>query len=155
MVVCDAGNLGMFRIQNAYYGLIRFRQENKQFYFENEIQEIGVLLYQLCTREIPVLPLRMIAGGDYSKVFVDKINLIIQKCSRENHRLQYSSFAEMKADLQLKHIRLSDIKFLRTRRSKLRRYEKIKEENLDKVFQAMRLRSAKPALKKNLGLILL
>lgn len=152
MVVCDGSRIGMFRLQNMYYGLIKLQMENRQFYFDNEVQEIGVLLYQLCTREIPVLPFPMIAAGDYSKPFIDKVNLVIQKCSKEKHRTGYNSFGEMKADLKLKRLRISDIAFLRTRQSKLKKYEEIKAANLDKVFTGGEISTRPASLEEEFGL---
>ena len=151
MVVCNNNNIGMFRLQNLYYGIIKLQHDNKQFYFEKEVQEIGVLLYQLCTREIPVLPFRIIESNDYSKRFLDKINLIIQKCSRENHRPQYNNFSEIKEDLKLKHIRLNHIRFLRERRSRLKQYEEIKAANLDKLFTGSEVLTRKGSLEEDFG----
>ena len=152
MVVCDDSHIGLFRIQNMYYGLVRLQQENKHFYFENEVQEIGVLLYQLCTREVPVLPFRMIANNDYSKRFIDIVNLVVQKCSKENHRLQYNSFNEMRMDLKLKRLRLSDIRFLRTRQSKLKKYEETKAANMEKIFTSNEISMRKDSLEEEFGL---
>lgn len=152
MVVCDDEHIGMFRLQNTYYGLVKLQQENKQYYFENEVQEIGVLLYQLCTREIPVLPFRMIKNSEYSMRFIDIVNLVVQKCSKENHRIQYNSFNEMKKDLKLKRLSISDIRFLRLRQSKLKRYEETKAANLEKAFTSNEVVVRKNSLEEEFGL---
>ena len=134
MVVCEGGRIGMFRLQNPYYGLVRLQQENKRFYFESEVREIGILLYQLCTRITPVLPFPMIETGVYSKAFLRRVNLLIQKCLSENHQPKYADFAEMKRDLHLKRLSLGDMRFLQVRQTKLRQYESIKAANLSRVF---------------------
>ena len=152
VVVCDDSLIGMFRIQNMYYGLVKLQQENKHYFFENEVQEIGVLLYQLCTREVPILPFCMIANSDYSKRFIDIVNLVVQKCSKENHRLQYNSFNEMKMDLKLNRLRLSDIRFLRNRQSKLKKYEETKAANMEKIFTSNEISMRKNSLEEEFGL---
>lgn len=77
------------RLQNHYYGVIKLQIENRQYYFEKEVEEIAVLLYQLCTGRIPVLPFDMISSDSLSKSFVDKINLILQKSTKEGHQIKY------------------------------------------------------------------
>lgn len=134
LIVTKDRRIGMFRLQNMYYGVHKLQQENKQFYFEKEIQEIAVLLYQLCTGEVPVLPFRIISNDLFSKNFIDKVNLIIQKSTREHNRICYNSFEEIKKDLRLHKIKTSDVMFLRKRRAKLKQYEDIKRGNLDRVF---------------------
>ena len=133
-VVCDGKRIGIFRLQNPHYGVIKLNQETRQYYFESEAQEIGILLYQLCTREVPILPLRMISSNEYSKPFLDKVNLIIQKSVRENHRSQYSSFVEMKTDLNMSHIQWNDKRFLKARGEKLKQYDVIKKENIERMY---------------------
>jgi len=152
VVVCDDGRIGMFRLQNMYYGLVKLQQENKHYYFENEVQEIGVLLYQLCTKEVPVLPFRMIKNSDYSMRFIDTVNLVIQKCSKENHRIQYNSFNEMKMDLKLKRLSISDNRFLRARQLKLKKYEETKVANLEKAFTSNEVFLRKDSLEEEFGL---
>lgn len=108
--------------------------ENRQYYFEREVEEIAVLLYQLCTGTIPVLPFDMISSDRYSKSFIDKVNLILQKSTKENNHIKYGSFREITADLNLERISMGDARFLKKRRAKLKEYETIKNNNLSSVF---------------------
>lgn len=124
----------MTRLQNNYYGVIKLQLDNRQYYFEKEVEEIAVLLYQLCTGRIPVLPFDMISSDTLSKVFVDKVNLILQKSTKEDHRIKYSVFREITADLNLRRISMGDAKFLKKRKAKLKEYETIKKNNLSGVF---------------------
>lgn len=92
------------------------------------------MLYQLCTGNVPVLPFDMISIYRLSKPFVDKVNLILQKSTKENHRIKYSSFRGIITDLNLKRISMRDARFLKKRQIKLREYETIKKNNLSGVF---------------------
>lgn len=134
LVVTQDKKLALTRLQNNYYGVIKLQLENREYYFEKEVEEIAVLLYQLCTGNIPVLPFDIISSDRLSKPFVDKVNLILQKSTKEDHRIKYSSFREITADLNLKRIRMGDIIFLKKRRAKLREYEAIKKNNLSEIF---------------------
>ena len=134
LVVTRDKKIALTRLQNSYYGVIKLQLENRQYYFEKEVEEIAVLLYQLCTGIIPVLPLDMINSDRLSKPFIDKVNLILQKSTKENHRIKYSSFREIITDLNLKRISMGDARFLKKRREKLREYKLIKKNNLRDVF---------------------
>ena len=134
LVVTRDKRLVLSRLQNNYYGVIKLGLENRQYYFEKEVEEIAVLLYQLCTGSIPVLPFDMISSSRLRKVFIDKVNLILQKSTKEDHRTKYSSFSEIIADLNLKRISLGDARFLKKRQAKLKEYEAIKKNNLSDVF---------------------
>lgn len=134
LVVTRDKRLALTRLQNNYYGVIKLQLENRQYYFEKEVEEIAVLLYQLCTGRVPVLPFDMISSDTLSKAFVDKANLILQKCTKEDHRIKYSTFREIAADLNLRRISLADARFLRKRQAKLKKYESIKKNNLSGVF---------------------
>lgn len=123
LIVRDDGKIGLFRLQNNYYGLIRLTAETKQYYFETELQEIAILLAQMCTRSVPLLPLRRIIKTDYHTSFINRVNLVIQKCTREYGRTQYSSFSEVKKDIQKRILSISDIRFLRSRYRKLQQYD--------------------------------
>lgn len=134
LVVTRNKKLAMTRLQNNYYGVIRLQLENRQYYFEKEVEEIAVLLYQLCTGNVPVLPFDMISSDRLSKPFVDKVNLILQKSTKEDRRIKYSSFRGIITDLNLKRISMRDARFLKKRQAKLREYETIKKNNLSGVF---------------------
>ena len=112
--------------------MIKLQLENRQYYFEKEVEEIAVLLYQLCTGSIPVLPFGMMSSDRLSKSFVDKVNLILQKSTKEDHRIKYGSFKEIIADLNLRRISMGDARFLKKRQAKLKEYEAIKKNNLTK-----------------------
>lgn len=134
LVVTNDKKLALTRLQNNYYGVIKLQLENRQYYFEKEVEEIAVLLYQLCTGSIPVLPFGMMSNDRLSKSFVDKVNLILQKSTKEDHRIKYSSFKEIIADLNLRRISMGDARFLKKRQAKLKEYEAIKKNNLSIAF---------------------
>ena len=134
LVVTRDKKLVLTRLQNNYYGVIKLQMENRQYYFEKEVEEIAVLLYQLCTGRIPVMPFDMVSSDTLSKTFVDKVNLILQKSTKENHRIRYSAFREMIVDLNLRRISMGDARFLKKRQAKLKEYEIIKKNNLSGVF---------------------
>ena len=134
LVVTNDKKLALTRLQNNYYGVIKLQLENRQYYFEKEVEEIAVLLYQLCTGSIPVLPFGMMSSDRLSKSFVDKVNLILQKSTKEDHRIKYSSFKEIIADLNLRRISMGDARFLKKRQAKLKEYEAIKKNNLSIAF---------------------
>lgn len=123
LIVRDDGKIGLFRLPNNYYGLIKLTAETKQYYFETELQEIAILLAQMCTRSVPLLPLRRIIKTDYHTRFINRVNLVIQKCTREYGRTQYSSFSEVKKDIQKGMLSISDRRFLRSRYRKLHQYD--------------------------------
>ena len=134
LVVTNDKKLALTRLQNNYYGVIKLQLENRQYYFEKEVEEIAVLLYQLCTGSIPVLPFGMMSSDRLSKSFVDKVNLILQKSTKEDHRIKYGSFKEIIADLNLRRISMGDARFLKKRQAKLKEYEAIKKNNLSIAF---------------------
>lgn len=151
LVVTKGRKLGLTRLQNNYYGVIHLQPESRQYYFEKEVEEIAVLLYQLCTGEIPVLPFKIINNSTMEKNFIDKVNLILQKSTRENHRISYNSFKEIRSDLNLNRICLSDRRFLKKRKAKLNDYENIKEQNLTAVFTGSDVRSDGGNLEEKFG----
>lgn len=134
LVVTRDKKLALTRLQNNYYGVIKLQMENRQYYFEKEVEEIAVLLYQLSTGNVPLLPFDRISCDRLSKPFVDKVNLILQKSTKEDYRIKYSSFREIITDLNLKRISMRDARFLKKRQTKLRKYETIKKNNLSGVF---------------------
>ncbi len=128
MVMREDGTIGIWRLAHPYYGLIRLRKEMKPYYLEKEIQEIAVLLYQLCTGTVPVLPFPILEDAKRSRTFLNKINLILQKCAKENGRMQYDRFSQIRDDLERKNIPMSDRWFLKKRAQKLAEYERAKTE---------------------------
>lgn len=132
LVVTDDKDLRLIRLHDGYYGIFRLRADNRQYYIENEIREIAALFYQLCTGESPVLPFPMISKSHVSDAFLKKANLIIQKATKEQNRISYTSFDQMKEDLSSAHIRLKDLHFLGQRAKKLEQYMKAKDENLQR-----------------------
>ena len=129
LVVTDDRSLRILRLHNAYYGIFRVRVDNRQYYIDHEIEEIAVLLYQLCTGEVPIMPFPTIKESHVSHSFLRKANLIIQKAMREQGRSGYVSFGEMAQDLRRDRVRLRDQLFLRQREQKLEQYMKAKEKN--------------------------
>jgi hypothetical protein len=70
----------------------------------------------------------MIDQPKYSRRFMDIVNLVIQKCTREYGRTQYSSFDQLKNDLKKSRISFSDRLFLNTRKKKLQQYDAAREQ---------------------------
>lgn len=131
LVVVNDSSIGISRLQNLYYGLIRLQEETKAYYLDQELQELAILLAQLCTGKTPVLPLRMITEKRFSKQFLSVVNLVIQKCAKENGKSQYASFAQFKNDLRAAKLSFSDKKFLSEREKKLSRYDSARQERFD------------------------
>lgn len=76
----------------------------------------------------------MMSSDRLSKSFVDRVNLILQKSTKEDHRIKYSLFKEIIADLNLRRISMGDARFLKKRQAKLKEYETIKKNNLSIAF---------------------
>src|SRR5699024_2270467 len=91
MTVISNNKIGIFRLQNIYYGIYRINQETIGYYFDIALQEISILLAQLCLKETSVIPIRMIDLPRFNKCFLEKVNLIIQKCTRIDGKTTYSS----------------------------------------------------------------
>ena len=125
VVVINGDAIGISRLQNMYYGLIKLQVETRPYYFEQELQEIAILLAQLCSGKTPALPLRMIKEKRFSKRFLDTVNLVIQKCVKENGKAQYADFSQIKNDLLSSKLSLKDSMFLSARSKKLDKYEAV------------------------------
>ncbi len=132
MVVLNGNRIGMFRLQNLYYGVLKLQPDTRQYYFEKEVEEIAVLLYQICTGEIPIRPFRIIDDNRFSSRFLNKVNLVVQKCAKEQGRTGYIDFQEIKDDIVCNRLKMRDLKFLNQRRKKLCQYEQEKERCLQK-----------------------
>ena len=128
MTVISNNKIGIFRLQNIYYGIYRINQETRGYYFDIALQEISILLAQLCLKETPVIPIRMIDLPRFNKCFLDKVNLIIQKCTRIDGKTTYSSFAQIKEDIAKNKLSFGDKALLRKRASRLSEYEKEREK---------------------------
>lgn len=128
MVVTDKDELKILRVYHPYYGYIRLQEETKRYYFEKELQEIAVLLAQLCLGKEPILPIRIIDDNRFSKKFLLKVNLIIQKCTKENGRAQYRNFEELLNDLSSLAVSGKEKAFLKARAKKLLEYDNAREE---------------------------
>lgn len=81
-----------------------------------------------------MLPFDMISSDTLGKALVDKVNLILQKSTKEDHRIKCSAFREITADLKLRRISMGDARFLKKRQAKLTEYETIKKNNLSGIF---------------------
>lgn len=130
LTVTGDAQIRLFRLQNLYYGAFPLQLENRRFYFEREVLEIGVLLYQLCTGTPPTLPFGMISEDRFGRRFLDRINWIVQNCAKEKGVLHYQSFAMILDDLDEKGIDLKQRLFLRRRAQLLGRYEAVKQRNM-------------------------
>ena len=131
MVVTDAGELKILRVYHPYYGFVKIREETKRYYFEKVLQEIAILLAQLCLRKEPPLPLRILTENRFSGKFLLKVNLIIQKCVKENGSAQYRSFDELLADLHSLKITGKEKAFLKNRSKRLQEYDKARQQRKD------------------------
>lgn len=127
IVVTDEKKINFIRPYHPYYGVIKYQLNTKQYYFENSLQEISILLAQLCLGHEPMLPIRIITDKRFSKHFLEKVNLVIQKCARENGTVQYRGFDELLSDLNRDSFSMKEKKFLKDRTKKLYDYDKEKE----------------------------
>lgn len=132
LTVSSDGGIGLFRLQSLYYGVFALRPDNKDFYFNQIMQEIAVLLCQLCTGQVPTLPFPILTSDRYSKRFMDKMNLIVQRCAKEHGAVYYDSFQKLMQDLQSDKITLQDRLFLRKRAQRLAQYQQQKAANLER-----------------------
>lgn len=124
VTVISGKKIGISRLQNSYYGIYKISQETKDYYFDIILQELSILLAQLCLGDYPLIPIRMINVSKYGRGFLDKVNLIIQKCTRVNGKTTYSSFAQIKDDIKKTKLSRSEKVFLRERAKRLLAYEK-------------------------------
>lgn len=109
MVVLENNRIGMFRLNNPYYGVVRLRPDTQSMYFRKETQSIALLLAQLCSGKVSTLPVGLLKTEYLSQPFQDKINLVIQKCMGT----EYTSFSQIREQLNAKGISASDKTFLR------------------------------------------
>lgn len=128
VVVLDGKDIGLFRMQNPYYGPVKMSVENREYYFEKMLENLAIFIYQLCTGEEPVLPIGIVQSENLEKLFARKMNLIIQKMVRENKHTRYLSFEEVLSDLKKNRITLSEEMFLRKREKKLKEYQELREK---------------------------
>lgn len=128
MIVTDDAELKITRNYHPYYVYVKFQEETRQYYFDKELHEIAILLAQLCTGEESILPIRIIDSNRFSKNFLLKINIIIQKCTKENGTPQYRTFTEVMKDITSKSISIKDKSFLKKRAKKLVEYDRAREQ---------------------------
>jgi len=128
MIVNDNDRLKIIRAYHPYYGYVRFQEETRRYYFEKELQEIAILLAQLCLGKEPLLPIRIIDNKRFTKKFLMKVNLIIQKCVKENGNVQYRNFEELLKDLSSLSVTGKEKVFLKNRTKKLLEYDKAREQ---------------------------
>lgn len=152
LVVLEGERIGMFRLQNSYYGALPLRAENRQYYFEREFQEIAVLLHQLCTGAVPTMPIGMIESDRLGRGFVNKANLIIQKCAKLHGRTRYESFRQIREELNAPGIGVRDAVFLRQRRAKLEQYERARQENMNRFTGGEEVEPRSDNLEEQFGL---
>lgn len=126
LVLLDEGQIGFFRLQNLYYGAFPMSADMRPYCFERALQEIAAFLWRLCAGEtMPDPPLGLLENARFSRLFEEKINLIIQKCVGSP---QYSEFGEVRADLELPDLSDRDRRFLRERKEYAARYPKASDE---------------------------
>ncbi len=127
--ITDTGEIRIIKLHNTYYGVFRVRADNKQYYINRLIQETAVLLYRLCTGELPVFPFRIIRESHVSNGFLSVANLIIQQSSGDAGARAYSSLQQIADDIDRKSIGIADRVFLSKREKKLSEYGKALEES--------------------------
>lgn len=128
LIVDMHNNLRFFRLYNPYYGVVKLNEETKQYYFEKSLQEIAIFLAQLCIGKEPMLPIRIVETERFEQKFLTKINVIIQKCTKENGKIQYNSFEEILLDLEQKNTRIQELLFLKKRKKKLKDYDDARKQ---------------------------
>jgi len=123
MVVLENGRIGMFRLHNPYYGIVKLSPETESAFFEKEAKAMALLLAQLCLGKIPAMPVRLLKSEHLSQQFLDRVNVVIQKCMGE---VRYSSLTQLRENLNSKTISLPDKMFLMKCAEKLEQYEHMK-----------------------------
>ena len=132
ILIGEGGEIRICRLQNPYYGVVRLQPETRQYYFEQTLTEIAVLAYKLCMAKDPILPIGIIQDDRLGRSFLNRMNLMIQKCAREHGRARYGSFRQILEDLDRKEIPLKEILFLQKQQKKLALYEKEKRNTLER-----------------------
>lgn len=145
MIVTDGDELKILRAYHPYYGYVRFQEETKRYYFEKELQEIAILMAQLCLGQEPLLPIRMIDDKRFTKKFLLKVNLIIQKCAKENGNVRYRNFEELLDDLHSLSVSCKEKSFLKKRTKKLLEYDKAREQRNNSFVSSDRLWAQSPS----------
>ncbi len=123
MVVLDNGHIGMFRLHNPYYGVVKLSPEMESSFFEKEAQAMALLLAQLCLGKIPPMPVGLLKSEQFSQQFLDRVNVVVQKCMGE---VRYSSLAQLRENLNSKTISPADRIFLMQCAERLEQYEHMK-----------------------------
>lgn len=151
LVVINSNDIGIFRLHNLYYGLVPLNYETKNYYFEKELQEIAILLAQLCTGQAPLLPIRIIRENRFHQDFLDRVNLVIQKCVKVDGKAEYTSFSQIIADLRSSRIKFSDKIFLKKREKRLEKYDATRNERYMKFVSCenKEMSDIKPDVYKN------
>ena len=129
LFVDEENRLSVLMLQSLYHGMDPVSVREMDYYVQREIQEIGILLYELCTGLVPVLPCDLITPERYGHD-VDKINVIIQKTTIQRHgHTQYMELDEILQDLKTLKCTQSERKFLRAQEQKLSQRKQILEQN--------------------------
>ncbi len=128
MTVLPDGGLGMWRMSNPYYGMTKIGTSvwEADRYQDMEdapkMESLAELFYEWCTGRIPSWPVPMITSSDRSHPFLEKVNLIIQKCSDTLDDGSYRSYEEILSDLDKRTISIRDKMFLKKRKYELEQY---------------------------------
>ncbi len=123
MVVLENGHIGMFRLHNPYYGIVKLSPDTQSAYFRKEAQAMALLLAQLCLGKIPAMPVGLLKSDRLSQQFLDRVNVVIQKCMGE---VRYFSLSQLRGNLNAKNISPADRIFLSQCADKLEQYERMK-----------------------------
>ncbi len=110
LTVLADGSLGIWRLNNPYYGLSANMFDIRYDDFETSGSAVHVaeLLYLLSTGKEPTRPVEEVADERRSKRFLEKVNRIINRCEYRFGYDFYGTFQELREDLKKKRVTLGD-----------------------------------------------
>ena len=123
ILICPDSTVYFERIHNLYYGVCQTSVETIAYYLEKMLEETGVMLSWLTTGEMPRMPLRLVENSAYSQQFLNRVNMIIQRCQTGPQGRMYASPDEVLEDLVDEKISLFDLYELHRRKRALELYE--------------------------------
>ena len=123
ILICPDDTVYFERIHNLYYGLCRMSVETKAYYLEKMVEETGVLLSWLTSRQMPRMPLRLVENPAYSETFLNRVNMVIQRCQTGPQGKRYTSPDEVLRDLVDERITVFDAMDLNRRKKALAQYD--------------------------------
>ncbi len=154
LLITDDNEIKIIRLHNSYYGVLKITEETKKYYFEKTLQEIAILFANLVLCEDTLLPIRIITTDRFKSQFLQKVNIIIQKCVKEDGRTYYHNFDEILLDLQKDKFSGQDKVFLKKRSKKLKDYDTARQNRKNDFTSNDRINVAfptQPNLEKEFG----